>query len=243
MKIALIGYGKMGRMVEHAAIQKEHEVVARIGPKQQDTQINAKTVGNAEICIDFSHPAVVVDNIKQAALLGKSLVVGTTGWEDQLSIVQEIVSKHKIALIYSPNFSLGVALFLKIVKEAAELINPYDQYDVGGYEIHHRRKEDSPSGTAKATLDLLLKTIKRKKTGVINRPEKPLASDEIHFSSLRCGEIPGTHCVLFDSAFDTIEIKHTARSREGFAYGAIAAAEWLQGKTGFFTLEDMLNFI
>lgn len=241
MKIALIGYGKMGRMVEQIALKQGHQIVSKIDPKGHHHQIDAQSTQQADLCIDFSHPAHVLNNIRQAAALGKSLVVGTTGWYEHIPQVKEIVSKNKIGLIYAPNFSIGMSLFLKIVEEAATLINKYEQYDVGGFEAHHNQKVDAPSGATHAIANALLKHIKRKKKVVADVSNRPISHDEIHFASLRCGSIPGIHDVIFDSPYDTIEIKHTARTREGFAYGAIAAAEWLADKKGFYTLDAMLN--
>jgi 4-hydroxy-tetrahydrodipicolinate reductase len=227
MKISLIGYGKMGRMVEEAAHEKGHVIVSKIDPKEKYSCLELDSLQNADICIDFSKPALVLDNIKKAALLGVNLVVGTTGWYDQLPKVEEIVEGYGIGVLYSPNFSLGIQLFLKMIQNAAALINLHEHYDVSGYEAHHSQKLDAPSGTAHAIIDLLAKNIDR------NRKQ------EIQFPSIRCGSIPGTHVVIFDSPSDTIELKHVARNRKGFAYGAIAAAEWLQGKKGLFTLDSL----
>lgn len=217
----------MGRMTEEAALDKGHQIVSKIDPKEACRTITEISIGNADLCIDFSHPAHVIDNIKMAASFGKDLVVGTTGWYDHLPQVQEVVAKHRIGLIYAPNFSLGIHLFFKILEHAAALINSHAQYDVSGYEAHHRQKLDAPSGTAKAISEILLKNIAR------------LNKDDTAFTSLRCGSIPGTHAVIFDSPADTIELTHTARNRKGFAYGAVAAAEWLKGKKGLYSLDAL----
>jgi 4-hydroxy-tetrahydrodipicolinate reductase len=225
MKIALIGYGKMGKMTEEAAIEKGHQIVSIIDPKH--SKMSLDILQDADLCIDFSHPDHVFDNIKKAAAFGKNLVVGTTGWYELIPQVKEVVSESGIGLIYSPNFSLGIHLFFKMIKQAAALMNAHDQYDVGGFESHHQQKVDTPSGTANALIDILLKEIPRK--------------NKLNFPSLRCGSIPGTHAVIFDSPADSIELKHTARNRKGFAYGAIAAGEWLQGKKGFYTLDALFE--
>jgi 4-hydroxy-tetrahydrodipicolinate reductase len=228
-------------MIEQLAPGKGHQIVSKVSPKEPTTSITIESVASADVCLDFSHPHAVLNNIKSAASCGKNIVVGTTGWYSQLSEVQKIVEKYGVGLVYSPNFSIGVRLFLKMVEEAALLMDLYDEYDVAGFEAHHAKKLDCPSGTAEAMMSRLLNTIQRKKKIRINSLREPLEKDEIHLSSLRCGSIPGEHRVIFDSGYDTIEIKHSARSREGFAHGALTAAEWLQDKKGFFTLDALLN--
>ncbi len=240
MKIALIGYGKMGKLIGEMALQHEHKIVATINSSQEITR---ELVEHAEVCIDFSHPDTILDNIKRLAELNKNIVVGTTGWYDHVDIVRRIVETHKIGLIYSPNFSIGINLFLRIVKEAASLMNHFDEYDVGASEIHHSQKADSPSGTAKALTSLLVDHIDRKKTINYDMANQPIAFDELHCASLRCGSNPGFHSVTFDAPADTIVISHQARNREGFARGAITAAEWLQQKKGLFTMHDLLGEI
>lgn len=216
LKVALIGYGKMGKAVEAVLQQRGHAVIS-----------TNSVHDHADICIDFSAPDAVVNNVRSAAEAGKSIVVGTTGWYDQLDAVTQIVNSNKSGLLYSPNFSIGVQLFLSLVAEAAQLFDPFTDYDVGGYEMHHSQKLDMPSGTAQQICRQIQQNMTHKK--------------EISFPSVRTGHIPGTHTVLFDSPVDTITLTHTARSREGFARGAVAAAEWLCGRKGVFTLEQMLQ--
>lgn len=222
MKIALIGYGKMGRLVEEIAQQRGHTICATI---RSTNSIDSKSLLDAEACIDFSHPDCVMEHIRQVTSLKKQLVVGTTGWYQHLPEVRALVQKHATGLFYAPNFSVGVNLFLQIIAHAAKLINQFEEYDVGIMESHHQHKVDAPSGTAKAIAQELLKGIKHKQ-------DYPIAS-------VRCGSIPGTHSVLFDSPNDTITLTHEARNREGFARGAVIAAEWLQNKTGLFTMNDL----
>ena len=223
MKIALIGYGKMGKMIEEAALQKGHSISAKFSPRKQ--LLTENSLSHADVCIDFSHPDCIFENIKMMASMGKSIVVGTTGWDHHLDEVRELVEKNNIGLIYSANFSIGVTLFFEIVSHAASLIGEFDGYDVGISEEHHRHKADSPSGTA-LVLSRLIHKIQEKRPPI---------------SSLRCGSIPGMHSVCFDSAHDTITLMHQARNRQGFAQGAVSAAEWLLGKRGFFTLEQMVR--
>jgi 4-hydroxy-tetrahydrodipicolinate reductase len=238
MKIALLGYGKMGRMIEEIALHKGHTILAKFGASQKITE---QPIQSADVCIDFSHPSCVIDHIKLVSSLGKNLVVGTTGWLEQLEQVKGIVKDSKIGFLYAPNFSLGVHLFLKVVAEAALLIDRFEDYDIAVIESHHNKKADTPSGTAKAISDLLLKNIKRKTTLVNDQLQGQIAPHELHVASIRYGSVPGTHSVMFDSPADTITLTHQARSREGFARGAVAAAEWLQGKHGFYTIEDLIS--
>lgn len=241
MNIALIGYGKMGRMVEEAAIARGHTIVVKISSTGSVKELGAKSLSQADVCIDFSHPNCILDNIQKVISLGKNLVVGTTGWYEHIDAVKKSVSKSNIGFLYSPNFSIGVHLFLGIVEEAAKLIDSFDEYDVGVFEAHHNQKADSPSGTAKALTDVLLKRMKRKKEIAHDAVQGKISPDVLHVSSVRCGSIPGTHTVFFDSPADTITVSHQARSREGFARGAIIGAEWLQGKKGFYSIEDLIS--
>ncbi|MBI5388775.1 4-hydroxy-tetrahydrodipicolinate reductase [Candidatus Woesearchaeota archaeon] len=244
MKIALIGYGKMGKMIEQIAIQRGHMIVAKIDPQAPEatgTDITPQTLGDADVCIDFTHPAALVENVRKIAGVGKPVVVGTTGWYKQLSEVQTIVAQQNIGFIYASNFSLGMNIFTRLADYAAAFIDKCPQYDVAGLELHHNKKADSPSGTAKALAETLKKNIARKKVIVYDMVDRQIKQEELHFASVRIGNIPGTHTLIFDSAADTIELTHTARSREGFALGAVMAAEWLPGKKGFYTIDDFMN--
>lgn len=191
MKLALIGYGKMGRAIEKAALARGHSISAIISPSSQWNKISDKSLAEADLCIDFSHPDCILDNIQQTALLGKNLIVGTTGWYSELDQVKQIVDKQEIGLLYAPNFSIGVQLFLKIVSAAASMLNRLEgsgseQYDIAITEAHHNQKVDSPSGTAKALANLIAEEMHRDAQG-------------LPISSIRCGAIPGTHTVLIDS--------------------------------------------
>ncbi len=226
MRLALIGYGKMGRMVEMAAREKGHEIVSIIDPGEYRNQIDEMSVANADVCIDFTNPKSAVDNILQLVSLKKAVVVGTTGWDGELPRIKKLVDESSASLFYAPNFSIGMNLFIKILQDAAKRIVPTGLYDIAGIEEHHNKKHDSPSGTAKS--------IARAISDAVD------GSIEVPFTAVRCGFIPGTHTVLFDSLSDTITLTHAARDRAGFAAGAVAAAEWLKGKSGFYTMDDML---
>src|SRR3989338_10674746 len=218
MNIAIIGYGKMGHEIEKITRAKGMNIISIIDPNSSSAnyrEINEESLHNVDVCIDFTEPGAVMENIRKISKLGKCIVVGTTGWYDHLEESKSIVSQSNVGFIYASNFSIGVNIFFKIIENAARIINSIDSYDVFGYEVHNSRKLDAPSGTAKAIEQILVKNIQRKK--------------EVPFASVRSGTVPGTHVVGFDSAADTIELKHTARNREGFAIGAVMAAEWING--------------
>lgn len=218
LKLALFGYGKMGKSIEQAALLKGH-AISTIAISAND-EISLE---NTDLVIDFTRAESVLDNVQKAGKAGKNIVIGTTGWQKDEKAVKALVEKYQIGAVYSPNFSIGVLLFYKLVKEAASLISQHEDYDAGGEEIHHKQKKDAPSGTALA----------------LSMPMKKYWKD-FDFSSLRVGNFPGTHTLYFDSPFDTITMTHTAKTREGFAKGAVLAAEWLFDKKGFFTIEDIL---
>ena len=268
MKIGLIGYGKMGKMIETAALGRGHQITQIIDPFVSEIQRASGTVLSKsfpsaaekacgiDLFLEFTKPDTAPDNIKTAAALGKPVVCGTTGWHNRLPEVSAAVEKAGTTLLWSSNFSLGVNLFYRIAAYAAQLAEPFAEYDLGGMEIHHRKKLDSPSGTAKTLMERVLAVMKRKSKVIWDDPSKHgssaddssaedsgLGGDCIHFTSLRYGSVPGAHSLFFDSSADTIEITHTARSREGFASGAVIAAEWLAKKArpGVFTMEDVLK--
>ncbi len=244
MNIALIGYGKMGKIIEQVAIQRGHTIIARIDPTAQDataTEITKESIARADMCIDFSHPSAVLENLKKISHLGKPVVVGTTGWAQHIGEAKAIVQERKIGFLHASNFSIGMNVMFRIIESASKFMNQFPEYDVAGYELHHAKKLDSPSGTAKSLIDILLKNIERKKNVVSDKINGEIQPQSLHFASVRAGNIPGTHTILFDSAADTIEITHTARNREGFALGAVIAAEWLINKKGFFTIDDVMN--
>lgn len=246
MKIAITGYGKMGQITEELAKEKGHDVVSTIDPlvpSAKFKELNKENLCGADVSIDFTVPAIVLENIDSYVKYGINAVIGTTGWYEYLEEVKEKVEKSKIGLIWSGNFSIGVNLFFRIIKESCNLMKKFTFYDVMGYEIHHNRKKDSPSGTMNMIGDILLESLKNKKKIVTEKLDRKISEEEIHLASIRGGSVPGTHVVAFDSEVDTIELKHTARSRKGLAAGAIKAAEWVNGKKGFYSIEDMMNEI
>jgi len=244
MNIAIIGYGKMGKMIEQVAKSRGISVTSIIDPDNKEathSEINEDSLKDAGVVVDFTNPDALVENVKKVAALKKNMLVGTTGWYDKVEEVKKIVEESGTGFLYSSNFSVGVNVFFKIVEEAAKLIDKVPDYDVFGYELHHNQKADSPSGTAKTAAEILTANISRKKEINYDRVNRKINPDELHFASIRAGSIPGTHVVGFDSEADTIELKHTARSRAGFALGAVLAAGWLNGKTGFFEMNDFVK--
>jgi 4-hydroxy-tetrahydrodipicolinate reductase len=253
MKIAIIGYGKMGKMIEQIARSQGHEITAIVDPFAADAPAEiriSKTVAeaaldSADAAIEFSRPDAAVANITALAEKKIPTVTGTTNWHERMDEVRVVVEKAGSALLWASNFSIGVNLFYRIAWYAAELVNNFPEYDVGGLETHHNKKLDSPSGTAKILVEGVLSRVERKKKIVWETINRKPQEDELHYPSLRIGSVPGVHSLFFDSSADTIEITHTARSREGFASGAVRAAQWLaaQERRGVFTIDDMLKDI
>ncbi len=226
--IGLLGYGKMGKMVESLAAKNNFHISAYFDENNlldiNDAKI-IKQLENTSVLIDFSVPTAVVENVEKAAKLKINLVIGTTGWSDKMDQVKNIVEENGIGLIYASNFSMGVNIFFKVTEQAAKLFSAFNAYDPFIEEAHHKMKMDAPSGTA-----ITLKNI----------VEPYYEQKDIPVASTRVGYIPGTHLIGFDSAFDTIELKHTARNREGFAQGALIAAQWIKDKQGIYEFKDIL---
>lgn len=245
MKIAIIGYGKMGKELELVACEKGIEVgkVIREEENYEGLGITKQTLKNIDVCLEFTSPNAVLNNIEAVARAGKNLVVGTTGWYNKLDDVKDIVKKHKIGLVYSPNFSLGINLFYRILNTASSIFNNFDNYDVMVSEIHHRNKVDSPSGTALAIAQIIMQNIKKKKEILQETVHGVIKPHQLHVISSRVGTFVGKHSVMFDSDADFIEITHTAKNRRGFALGALLAAQWIQGKKGIYTMKDVMTSI
>lgn len=238
MKIALIGYGRMGKSIEGFAIQKNHEVVLKIGIKNLE-DLTIANLQKADVAIDFSLPTSAYHNIKTCIDAGVPVISGTTGWTDQLAEMQNYCKEKNGGFLYASNFSIGVNIFFEINQRLAQLMNPHSQYDVSMEEIHHIHKLDSPSGTGITLANQIIGEVDRKQKW--EETEEASAKDTLAIHSKRIELTPGTHAVKYSSPIDTIDIVHTAHSRDGFASGALLAAEWMVGKSGVFGMKDVLG--
>lgn len=242
MKIALLGYGKMGREVEQAAVERGHSITSRFTSHHTLTGADGlrANLAGVDCCIDFSVPSATVEHIKAITPLHLPLVVGTTGWHDHLPQLSQFVKDNQGTLFHAPNFSIGAHILLCAVERASELVDRFPDYDVGIHEIHHRSKKDAPSGTALALASSILDRVGRKKVISPFAAESQVQQDELVVSSSRLGSATGTHTVMFDSPVDSIYFVHTVRSRRAFAVGAVLAAEWVLEREGVFTMKDFL---
>ena len=237
MKLALIGYGRMGRAVEAAAAESRHAVVARL---DLGDRIDGKSLAGADVAVDFTLPDAVADNVSAIADAGVDLVIGTTGWYERMEDVAALVRSAGVGCLWSPNFSLGVHLFFRVAAAAGDLADALGEYDVHVHEMHHRHKVDRPSGTAVRLAELLVGRLRGKRSWRGGPPEGAAAPEILWVSSTRAGEVPGVHEVGLEGPSDSIVVRHTARGREGFARGAVSGAEWVHGREGFFSMDDML---
>lgn len=235
MKIALLGYGKMNQQVEMLAKKQGYEIVAKISRSIKEEA----HIQQADVFIDFSHSNSVLNHVEKACHYKKPIIIGTTGWLEQNEKINTLIRQAEIGAVIAPNFSIGIFLFNKMLSSAAELMNFFPEYDVAAVEYHHRNKADAPSGTAKLLANTILNKIQRKKY-IENNP-LPSSYEALHFSSIRCGHIPGTHSIIFDSVCDTISLEHRAHGRDSFALGALACANWLKDKKGIYTFEDFME--
>ena len=245
MKIALLGYGKMGQIIERFALERGHEVVLKITADNLG-DLTSSNLSKADVAIDFSAPDAAISNIYACFDANVPVVVGTTGWYGQLQQVKDDCLSRNNTLLYGSNFSIGVNLFFHINQVMARLMNDFPAYDVQVEEIHHTQKLDAPSGTAMTIAEGIIDNLERKQEWVNELEGTPseqvLKADQLLIASQRIDQVPGTHTVVYSSEVDDIELKHTAHSRAGFALGAVVAAEWLQHKQGFFNIADIFNF-
>jgi 4-hydroxy-tetrahydrodipicolinate reductase len=240
MKIALIGYGKMGKTLEQTALKRGHQVVLRLDVNNPE---DFARLHEADVAIEFTRPESAIGNIMQCFEQGVPVVCGTTGWLDRYDEVVAQCEKANGTFFYASNYSIGVNIFFEINRRLASMMNGYDMYDVKMEEIHHTQKLDAPSGTAITLAQGIIENIERK-TKWVNNPENTEGVDEneINITAKRIDPAPGTHIIKYESPIDSIEITHTAHSREGFATGAVVAAEWLVNKKGVFSMKDLLGF-
>ena len=231
MKIALLGYGKMGKVIERIALERGHEIVLK-----KDEFNTYDGLSTADVAIDFSVPTAAVDNISNCFHANVPVVSGTTGWLEHFDKMVALCNEKQGGFISSSNFSLGVNIFFELNEYLAKIMSQFDSYKVSMEEIHHTQKLDAPSGTA---ISLAKGVIEN--SNYANWTLEDAKQGEIHIEAKRIGDVPGTHTVTYDSIVDSIELKHTAHNREGFALGAVIAAEWLAGKTGIYSMKDVLN--
>ena len=245
MKIAILGYGKMGRIIEQFATERGHEIVLKINIDNTE-DLTLTNLGKADVAIDFSTPDSALSNIELCFDAGVPVVVGTTGWYGHLQTVKNKCEQGNNTLLYASNFSVGVNVFFFVNKVLAKIMNRYPQYEVQVEEIHHTQKLDSPSGTAMTISEGILSELDRKNEWVnelIGSGEEFIVKpDQLLIESHRIEDVPGTHTVIYSSEVDDIEFNHKAHNRAGFGLGAVLAAEWLEDKTGFYNITDMFDF-
>ncbi|MGB4775770.1 MAG: 4-hydroxy-tetrahydrodipicolinate reductase [Daejeonella sp.] len=245
MRIALLGYGKMGKIIEQFAVDRGHEIGLIIDADNQD-ELSIASLKKIDVAIDFSTPASVINNIEICFEASVPIVVGTTGWYEKLQEIKNNCEIGNNSLLYASNFSIGVNVFFFVNKVLAKIMNAYPQYEVQVEEIHHTQKLDSPSGTAMTIAEGVIEELDRKNEWInelVGDGNEVIAKpDQLLIESHRLEEVPGTHTVIYSSEVDTIEFKHKAHNRTGFAMGAVLAAEWLQDRTGFFSINDLFDF-
>ena len=241
MRILLIGYGKMGKIIDSIASERGYEIVGRINSKNKES-LSEFNKGNTDLAIEFTNPDVVFDNLVYCVSKGIAVVTGTTGWYDRLEELKSLSSRqeHKTAVFYASNFSIGVNIFMKVNDFLAKIMNGYEDYDLSMQEIHHTQKLDSPSGTAITLAEGIVKGIDRKKKWALST-DADLSSEDLSIEALRIPDVPGTHTIQYKSSIDEITIEHKAYNREGFAKGVVSVSEWLEEKEGFFTMDDFFK--
>jgi 4-hydroxy-tetrahydrodipicolinate reductase len=243
MNVLIVGYGRMGREVEAILIDRGHTVshkIRRTAREGEPTVVTPELVQAADAVIEFALPENVLERIRVYAAAKIPAVIGTTGWDAVKPQARSVVDAAEASLIHGSNFSLGAHMFFQLAERAAAMIADLPEYDIMVAEWHHKLKKDSPSGTALTTADRILRNLPRKTAVQTEKLDRAIRDEELHVASVRGGSIPGIHQILIDSAADTVEIKHTARNRSGFAHGAVLAAEWLANHpgTGFIEVED-----
>ena len=241
MKIALVGTGKTGQSIRRLAGENGHSIVAQFNSKNPLLNVQSQEeLHTAEVIIDFTSPQLALAHIEQYCQWRKPAVIGTTGWHDSIEQVEQWVDTYAASLLYAPNFSIGVAVTSRLVEAATALFNQLPSYDGYVHEVHHRLKVDSPSGTALHLAKRVLSGLERKSFLTTETQHQAIDEEALHVSSTRAGHVFGHHTVGFDSPYDQITITHESKSRDSFAFGAIRAAEWLIGRQGLYTLDDLL---
>lgn len=237
MRIAIIGYGKMGHMIEEVAVQRGHEIVLKVNIDNTE-DFTKENCSKADVAIEFTGPATAYENVKACIDFGLPVVSGSTGWNDKLAQLKEYAAKKKGSFLHTSNFSIGVNIFFEVNKLLAKLMSPHKEYDVSLKEIHHTAKLDAPSGTAVTLAEQVIANLHRKNSWVNHETKK---EHELTIISERIDPAPGTHFVKYSSEIDDIEIIHTAHNRKGFALGAVLAAEYISDKNGIFSMQEVLG--
>ena len=237
MRIAIIGYGKMGHMIEEIALQRGHEVVLKINIDNTE-DFTKENCAKADVAIEFTGPSTAYENVKNCIDFGLPVVSGSTGWNNKLTEMKEYVNQNNGSFLHTSNFSIGVNIFFEVNKLLARLMSPHKEYNVSLKEIHHTAKLDAPSGTAVSLAEQVLSNLQRKNTWVNHESQK---EHELTIISERIDPAPGTHFVKYSSEIDDIEIIHTAHNRKGFALGAVLAAEYISNKKGVFSMQEVLG--
>ena len=238
MKIALIGYGKMGKTIERIAIERGHEIVSVIDVDNID-DFDSEAFKSADVAIEFTAPAVALSNYRRAFASGVAVVSGTTGWTEELPALKKEIEAGGNTLFWSSNFSIGVNIFMAVNKYLASIMNQFPNYNVEMTEVHHTQKLDAPSGTAITLAEGILENLERKTNWHLETESKPT---DIAIKAIREGQVPGIHTIRYDSDVDFIEIRHELKNRESLALGAVVAAEFTVGKKGFLGMENLLKF-
>lgn len=241
MNLALVGTGQMGQMVEEMAPARGHEVVTRFHSNRPFLKADRSALDDSDVVIDFSLPSLALPHIRRYCKWQQPAVVGTTGWHEALDEVRQLVSEHDASLLYAPNFSIGVAVLTRAIDTATQLMDQLDEYDAFVHEVHHTKKVDSPSGTARMLGDQIVAGLERKEYVETETQHQRIDPEAVHVTSSRAGSVVGRHTVGFDSSYDQLTLGHQAKNRRGFAAGALQSAEWLRGRVGLYTLDDVLD--
>lgn len=238
MKIALIGYGKMGKEIEKIALERGHEIVSRIDMNSKDS-FDDDNFKSADVAIEFTRPEAAYANFQQCFKHNVPVVSGTTGWLDKKQEIEQACKEEGQTFFYASNFSIGVNIFFEINKQLAHIMDKVKEYDVSMEEVHHTQKLDEPSGTAITLADGITENMERKTNWTLDEQAE---NNEIQIKAIREGQVPGIHTIKYDSPVDEIHIHHSAKSRKGFALGAVLAAEFTKDNSGILTMKDLLNF-
>lgn len=241
MDVALVGTGQMGEAVAQVAEERGHTIDARFHSDRPFEAADPSSLERSDVAIDFSLPSLALTHIRRYCEWNQPAVIGTTGWYDELDAVEELVEKHDASLLYAPNFSMGIAVARRALEGVLPLLDQLGEYDPFVQEIHHTQKVDSPSGTAQMLGDLIVEGLERKDRVETETQHQRIDPSAVHVTSTRAGGVFGEHTVAFDGPYDRVAVEHRAKNRRGFAAGAVRAAEWLVGRDGLFTLDDVLE--